>query len=381
MLNIYRTSLYSLLGSVLMLMLVFGCSSDSKKEVIHEDLQGLWILTETTYQLLDNGEGNTDPEGEGNTDPEGEGNTDPEGEGNTDPEGEDNSTGEGTPSGVSALSADPGEEDGSQIYPDEEGVQPYLRFGANSFDFFEVRPTDTIFHYADRPYSNSATEINFDIAGTSLLTVGYSIEQNKLVLIRMTEEFEIVHHLEKMSTDPFIPEQEEDEEVSELPENDCSANHNPEAAAGSTANPYLLSMGKDTTVLLIPTTAQNGYETRFYLEVKTAKPYRITISDFSSESGFADVYSRYRYFELSASESFASEYQLFNTMKIHEEDAAGKSADVYPVTSCLYVRLFSYVKDLSVSLRVDPLFEEEEEAADEGEEAADDSEENGTPEA
>src|SRR5690554_2945571 len=86
MLNIYRTSLYSLLGSVL--MLVFGCSSDSKKEVIHEDLQGLWILTETTYQLLDNGEGNTDPEGEGNTDPEGEG--------NTDPEGEDNSTGEGT---------------------------------------------------------------------------------------------------------------------------------------------------------------------------------------------------------------------------------------------------------------------------------------------
>src|SRR5690554_8140344 len=241
MLNIYRTSLYSLLGSVL--MLVFGCSSDSKKEVIHEDLQGLWILTETTYQLLDNGEGNTDPEGEGNTDPEGEG--------NTDPEGEDNSTGEGTPSGVSALSADPGEEDGSQIYPDEEGVQPYLRFGANSFDFFEVRLTDTLFHYADRPYSNSATEINFDIAGTSLLTVGYSIEQNKLVLIRMTEEFEIVHHLEKMSTDPFIPEQEEDEEVSELPENDCSANHNPEAAAGSTANPYLLSMGKDTTVLLI----------------------------------------------------------------------------------------------------------------------------------
>src|SRR5690554_3633568 len=259
MLNIYRTSLYSLLGSVLMLMLVFGCSSDSKKEVIHEDLQGLWILTETTYQLLDNGEGNTDPDGEGK------------------------------------------EEDGSQIYPDEEGVQPYLRFGANSFDFFEVRPTDTIFHYADRPYSNSATEINFDIAGTSLLTVGYSIEQNKLVLIRMTEEFEIVHHLEKMSTDPFIPEQEEDEEVSELPENDCSANHNPEAAAGSTANPYLLSMGKDTTVLLIPTTAQNGYEIRFYLEVKTAKPYRITIKDFSSESGFADVYSRYRYFELSAS--------------------------------------------------------------------------------
>src|SRR5690554_6582614 len=194
----------------------------------------------------------------------------------------------------------------------------------------------------------------------------------------MTEEFEIVHHLEKMGTDPFIPEQEEDEEISELPENDCSANHNPEAAAGSTANPYLLSMGKDTMVLLIPTTAQNGYETRFYLEVKTAKPYRITIN---SASGFADVYSRYRYFELSASESFASEYQLFNTMKIHEGDAAGKSADVYPVTSCLYVRLFSYVKDLSVSLRVEPLFEEKEEAADEGEEAADEGEEAGTPEA
>src|SRR5690554_3968873 len=381
MLNIYRTSLYSLLGSVLMLMLVFGCSSDSKKEVIHEDLQGLWILTETTYQLLDNGEGNTDPEGEGNTDPEGEGNTDPEGEGNTDPEGEDNSTGEGTPSGVSALSADPGEEDGSQVYPDEEGQQPYLRLGTNSFDFFEVSPTDTLFHYADRPYSNSSTEINFDIAGSSLLTVGYSIERNTLYLIRLTEQFEIVHIFEKMNSDPFVEEEEEDGEVPELPENDCSANHNPEAAAGSTANPYLLSMGKDTTVLLIPTTAQNGYEARFYMEVKTAKPYRITINGFSSESGFADVYSRYRYFELSASESFASEYQLFNTMKIHEEDAAGKSADVYPVTSCLYVRLFSYVKDLSVSLRVDPLFEEEEEAADEGEEAADDSEENGTPEA
>src|SRR5690554_430646 len=346
MLNIYRTSLYSLLGSVLMLMLVFGCSSDSKKEVIHEDLQGLWILTETTYQLLDNGEGNTDPEGEGNTDPEGEGNTDPEGEGNTDPEGEDNSTGEGTPSGVSALSADPGEEDGSQVYPDEEGQQPYLRLGTNSFDFFEVSPTDTLFHYADRPYSNSSTEINFDIAGSSLLTVGYSIERNTLYLIRLTEHRETVHIFAKMTSDPLVDEEAEDGEVPELPENDCSANHNPEAAAGS-----------------------------------TAKPYRISISDFSSESGFADVYSRYRYFELSASESFASEYQLFNTMKIHEEDAAGKSADVYPVTSCLYVRLFSYVKDLSVSLRVEPLFEEEEEAADEGEEAADDSEENGTPEA
>lgn len=371
MLNIYRTSLYSLLGSVL--MLVFGCSSDSKKEVIHEDLQGLWILTETTYQLLDNGERNTDPEGEGNTDPEGEG--------NTDPEGEDNSTGEGTPSGVSALSADPGEEDGSQIYPDEEGVQPYLRFGANSFDFFEVRPTDTVFHYADRPYSNSATEINFDIAGTSLLTVGYSIEQNKLVLIRMTEEFKIVHHLKKMSTDPFIPEQEEDEEVSELPENNCSANHNPEAVPGSTANPYLLTLGKDTAVHLSPTSADNGYEARFYMEVKTAKPYRISISGFSSDSAFTNVLSPFRYFELSASEAYASEYHLFTPLRINEEDTTGKFADVYPVTSCLYVKLFSYVDDLSVSLRVDPLFEEEEEAADEGEEAADEGEEAGTPEA
>src|SRR5690554_5004033 len=234
--KLYNPYFYSVLGAFLFLLLTTSCGGDSKKEVIHEDLQGLWILTETTYQLLDNGEGNTDPEGEGNTDPEGEG--------NTDPEGEDNSTGEGTPSGVSALSADPGEEDGSQIYPSEEGVQPYLRLRNSRFDFFEVRLTDTLFHYADRPYSNSATELNFDIAGTSLLTVGYSIEQNKLVLIRMTEEFEIVHHLEKMSTDPFIPEQEEDEEISELPENDCSANHNPEAAAGSTANPYLLSMGK-----------------------------------------------------------------------------------------------------------------------------------------
>src|SRR5690554_7202804 len=281
MLNIYRTSLYSLLGSVL--MLVFGCSSDSKKEVIHEDLQGLWILTETTYQLLDNGEGNTDPEGEGNTDPE----------------GEDNSTGEGTPSGVSALSADPGEEDGSQVYPDEEGQQPYLRLGTNSFDFFEVSPTDTLFHYADRPYSNSSTEINFDIAGSSLLTVGYSIERNTLYLIRLTEQFEIVHIFEKMSSDPFIEEEEEDGEVPELPENNCSANHNPEAVPGSTANPYLLTLGKDTAVHLSPTSADNGYEARFYMEVKTAKPYRISISDFSSK--FTNVLSPFRYFELSAS--------------------------------------------------------------------------------
>ena len=355
--KLYNPYFYSVLGAFLFLLLTTSCGGDSKKEVIHEDLQGLWILTETTYQLLDNGEGNTDPEGE------------------------DNSTGEGTPSGVSALSADPGEEDGSQVYPSKEGVQPYLRLRLNDFDFFEVRPTDTLFHHKEQAYTHSITEINFNIEADSLLTMGYSIDGNKLVLIRKTGQYEIFHHLKKLSTDPFIPEQEEDEEVSELPENDCSANHNPEAAAGSTANPYLLSMGKDTTVLLIPTTAQNGYEARFYLEVKTAKPYRITINGFSSESGFADVYSRYRYFELSASESFASEYQLFNTMKIHEEDAAGKSADVYPVTSCLYVRLFSYVKDLSVSLRVEPLFEEEEEAADEGEEAADDSEENGTPEA
>src|SRR5690554_6775796 len=347
MLNIYRTSLYSLLGSVLMLMLVFGCSSDSKKEVIHEDLQGLWILTETTYQLLDNGEGNTDPEGEGNTDPEGEGNTDPEGEGNTDPEGEDNSTGEGTPSGVSALSADPGEEDGSQVYPDEEGQQPYLRLGTNSFDFFEVSPTDTLFHYADRPYSNSSTEINFDIAGSSLLTVGYSIERNTLYLIRLTVQFEIVHIFEKMNSDPFVEEEEEDGEVPELPENDCSANHNPEAAAGSTANPFLLTMNKDTTVHLIPTTAANGYETRLYLEVKTARPYRIVISDYASESDFTSVLSYFHYFELSATEGFASEYFLFTPLRINKGDVTGKSVDFFPAGNCLYIRLFSYVDDLN----------------------------------
>src|SRR5690554_991976 len=369
--KLYNPYFYSVLGAFLFLLLTTSCGGDSKNEIIHEDLPGLWELKETIYNSINN----EVPAGEG------EENNESEGEENTTTEGEGDSTDSGAPSGAPALDAEPGEEDGSQVYPDEEGQQPYLRLGTNSFDFFEVRPTDTIFHYADRPYSNSATEINFDIASSSLLTVGYSIEQNKLFLIRMTEEFEIVHHLEKMSTDPFIPEQEEDEEVSELPENDCSANHNPEAVPGSTANPYLLTLGKDTTVHLSPTSADNGYEARFYMEVKTAKPYRISISGFSSDSGFTNVLSPFRYFELSASESFASEYQLFNTMKIHEEDAAGKSADVYPVTSCLYVRLFSYVKDLSVSLRVDPLFEEEEEAADEGEEAADDSEENGTPEA
>src|SRR5690554_4867797 len=154
--KLYNPYFYSVLGAFLFLLLTTSCGGDSKNEIIHEDLPGLWVLKETIYNPINN----EVPAGEGeeNTESEGEENTATEGE------GEDNSTGEGTPSGVSALSADPGEEDDSQIYPDEEGVQPYLRFGANSFDFFEVRPTDTIFHYADRPYSNSATEINFDIA-------------------------------------------------------------------------------------------------------------------------------------------------------------------------------------------------------------------------
>ena len=187
--------------------------------------------------------------------------------------------------------------------------------------------------------------------------------------------------LERIQLSTLPEEEEEDGEVPELPENNCSANHNPEAVPGSTANPYLLTLGKDTTVHLSPTSADNGYEARFYMEVKTAKPYRISISDFSSDSAFTNVLSPFRYFELSASEAYASEYHLFTPLRINEEDTTGKSADVYPVTSCLYVKLFSYVDDLSVSLRVEPLFEEEEEAADEGEEAADEGEEAGTPEA
>src|SRR5690554_718323 len=187
--------------------------------------------------------------------------------------------------------------------------------------------------------------------------------------------------LERIQLSTLPEEEEEDGEVPELPENNCSANHNPEAVPGSTANPYLLTLGKDTAVHLSPTSADNGYEARFYMEVKTAKPYRISISGFSSDSAFTNVLSPFRYFELSASEAYASEYHLFTPLRINEEDTTGKFADVYPVTSCLYVKLFSYVDDLSVTLRVDPLFEEEEEAADEGEEAADEGEEAGTPEA
>ena len=369
--KLYNPYFYSVLGAFLFLLLTTSCGGDSKNEIIHEDLPGLWELKETIYNPINN----EVPAGEG------EENNESEGEENTATEGEGDSTDSGAPSGAPALDAEPGEEDGSQVYPDEEGQQPYLRLGTNNFDFFEVSSTDTLFHHADRPYSNSSTEINFDIASTSLLTVGYSIERKTLYLIRLTEQFEIVHIFEKMSSDPFIEEEEEDGEVPELPENNCSANHNPEAVPGSTANPYLLTLGKDTTVHLSPTSADNGYEARFYMEVKTAKPYRISISGFSSDSAFTNVLSPFRYFELSASEAYASEYHLFTPLRINEEDAAGKFADVYPVTSCLYVKLFSYVDDLSVRLRVEPLFEEEEEAADEGEEAADEGEEAGTPEA
>lgn len=355
MLNIYRPSLYSLLGTALVLSLAFGCSSDSKKEVRHDDLQGLWKLEETNYELIEDKV------------PNGEGNSEPEGGENGGLEGEDG------PSGVSALSAEPGEEDGSQVYPSKEGVQPYLRLRLNDFDFFEVRPTDTLFHHKEQAYTHSITEINFNIEADSLLTMGYSIDGNKLVLIRKTGQYEIFHHLKKLSTDPFIPEPEEEEEVPEIPINDCSGNHNPEAEPGSTANPYLLTLNKDTTVLLIPTTAENGYETRFYLEVKTSKPYRIIIDNYASESEFSEVMAPFRYFELSATESFASEYHLFTPLRIAKGDPFGKAVDIYPVTPCLYIRLFTYINDLSVSLRVVPLFEEER--------AADNSEEDGTPEA
>jgi len=334
MLKIYNRFFYRFLGAVLVLFVAASCSSDSKKDVPHESLQGLWVLKETVYYPL-----NIDVPAE-------------------DGEGEGEDTGEGAPSGAAALGAGPAEEDGSQIYPSEEGVQPYLRLRNSRFDFFEVRLTDTLFHYADRPYSNSNTELNFDIASTSLLTMGYSIDRNKLFLIRVTEQFEIVHQFEKMSSDPFIDEEEE-EETPELPVNGCSANHNAEAAPGSTANPFLLTMNKDTTVHLIPTTAANGYETRLYLEVKTARPYRIVISDYASESDFTSVLSYFHYFELSATEGFASEYFLFTPLRINKGDVTGKSVDFFPAGNCLYIRLFSYVDDLNVSLRVEPLFEED----------------------
>src|SRR5690554_2119460 len=158
--KLYNPYFYSVLGAFLFLLLTTSCGGDSKNEIIHEDLPGLWVLKETIYNPII-----TEVPAE-------------EGEENTATEGEGDSTDSGAPSGAPALDAEPGEEDGSQVYPDEEGQQPYLRLGTNDFDFFEVRPTDTLFHHKEQAYTHSITEINFNIEADSLLTMGYSIERN-----------------------------------------------------------------------------------------------------------------------------------------------------------------------------------------------------------
>src|SRR5690554_5662140 len=342
-------------GALLLSLLVFGCSSsDNDKTPI--PLEGLWELTKTIDLELPDEDGDpveADPEGEGTT----------EGEG-------------GTPEGAASLKNGETEESTRDL---EDGT--YLDLKGTTYSYF-FRSEGVEQGLSSGTYLRKGSELTFIAASEDTITAeilllsatGLKLE---IAIGEKLQEWT----LERIQLNTLPEEEEEDGEVPELPENNCSANHNPEAVPGSTANPYLLTLGKDTTVHLSPTSADNGYEARFYMEVKTAKPYRISISGFSSDSAFTNVLSPFRYFELSASEAYASEYHLFTPLRINEEDTTGKFADVYPVTSCLYVKLFSYVDDLSVTLRVDPLFEEEEEAADEGEEAADEGEEAGTPEA
>lgn len=319
--KIYKPISQTLTVLGILLFTATSCGSDDNNDTPNETLQGLWRLTEIIYApIIDTTEVSTEAE----------------------------------TSGVA---------DTTITYPDQEGVQPYIRFNnASSYVRFEVTTADTITEEAGG-YTLGNNEITTLTADKEATTYGYTISGKQLIMIEKDDAAEISYFAVKVDGDPFLPEAPtENEDPGNTDDEEltgCAIYHDTEnAPLGSSLNPILIDAGEIITDTLYAVEGRNGYAARYYLEVEPYAAYRIKIRDLITD--YADMQtSFFKYTTISATYTFSPDQSNFSTdIEVVGESPEGESLlefDLFPTSSCLYIEFFSYQKDVAFRFEVEDL--------------------------
>lgn len=303
--KIYKQTSRALTVLGILLFTATSCGGDEKKETPDESLQGLWRITEEDQIAID------------------------------------------TETSEAAIV--------DVFYPSDEGVQPYLRINTNTYDRFEVNPTDTL-DKETGTYTLANNEITTLASGKPAKTYGYTISGKQLVMIKKDGELEISTFATKVVGDPFLPETPTDSENEGDPDGEaptgCAIYHDTNAVAGSSLNPLLITPGTPVDGNLIDVEGRNGYESRFYLQVEPFTAFRLHIQEINT--GYEDVIEHFEYTTISVNDAFSTDQFIFNT-DIEKDAATPMQFDLFSSTSCLYIEFFSYQKEVNFVFMVEDL--------------------------
>ncbi len=232
------------------------------------------------------------------------------------------------------------------LYPTDEGVQLYLRLNNGEYEKIIVTPTDTTFENGSYQISGSEIVISLDNTQSKY---GFTISGSGITLINKlkAEDGEIGEKIisgVKVAEDPFFdkhyPYNNEDPQLS------CSVSHNENVSIGLSDNPMpVLPNVEIRGEKLFSTLNNNGFENRFYLEIKAGTSYSVQITNLESDYALSD------YVEISASDALPLGKVLF--VAEIEEGVSTLSFKVQPSSGCLYIRFFSYEENVSFSFIVE----------------------------
>lgn len=289
----------------ILLFTATSCGSDEKKDTPNENLQGLWRVTEFN-QLTTNTESSE------------------------------------------AIEVD-------IFYPDNEGVQPYIRFNTSTYVRFEVTPSDTI-DKETGSYTLANNEISMLASGRPAKSYGYTISGKQLVMIEKDAEMEMSTFAVKVEGDPFLPEVPDGNGDTDNPDDEtptgCAINHDSNAMEGSSLNPLLITVGVPVDGALLDVAGRNGYEARYYLQVEPYTAFRIHVREISSTD--EDVIAHFQYTTISVNDAFSTDQFIFNT-DIKRDALLPLHFDLFASSSCLYIELFSYQKEVTFKFEVENL--------------------------
>jgi hypothetical protein len=309
--NIYKSFSLALLVLGTLLFTTTACGDDEKNDTPDESLQGLWRMTEVKYVPIQKTEADSTT---------------------TESEAEDRST----------------------IYPNVNGVQPYLRFGASTYTYFEVTTTDTTTRETGS-YTLSNNEITTESTEPSTSIFGYEIKGKQLIMIETNSDEEIFHYAEKVAGDPFLegpsPDNEETENPDEEEVTGCAIHHDNNAPYGSSMNPILIETGVEKSDSLYAIDGTNGHEAKFYLQVEPYTAFRIHVKDIITD--YANVHNLFKYTTIHVTDAFSTDQMVYTT-KI-ENGQTQKHFDLFITTSCLYIEFFSYQKGVKFLFEVEAL--------------------------
>ncbi|GAO28338.1 hypothetical protein [Geofilum rubicundum] len=320
--NIYKSFSLALTVLGILIFTTTACSDDDKNATPNESLQGLWRLTELKYVPMEA------------------------------PAAEDE---EATSSEAEADEEEVETEDPSTLYPDVDGVQPYLRFGTSTYTYFEVTTADTTTRETGN-YTLANNEITTESTEPSTSILGYEITGKQLIMIETHSEAEIFYYAEKVVGDPFLEEAPSENEEPENPDEEevtgCAIYHDTENAPyGSSLNPILIETGVEITDSLYAIDGKNGHEAKFYLQVEPYTAFRIHLKDLLTD--YADVHNLFKYTSIHVTDAFSTDQVLYTT-KI-EDGQKQLQFDLFTTTSCLYIEFFSYQEGVKFLFEVEDL--------------------------